>query len=126
MTGVTGVTGPGGAQAIDRRIGRLLIVITDVAVVLLVIGLALMVLDGIGPLSGGPRLDPGSLLADLAALKPAAFLWLGILAVIATPVSRVVVAAFGYARRGDRAMVAISVAILVVIALAVASGVMAG
>ena len=123
---MTGVTGPGGAEAFDRRIGRLLIVITNVAVVLLVVGLALMVLHGIGPLTGGPRFDPGSLPADLVTLKPSAFLWLGILAVIATPVSRVVVAAFGYARRGDRAMVALSLAILVVIVLAVASGLVTG
>jgi uncharacterized membrane protein len=116
------VNGPGGAKDFDRRIGRLLIIITDVAMVLLVVGLSLMVRDGIGPLTGGPRLDPGSLPADLLALKPSAFLWLGILAVIVTPVSRVVVAAFGYARRGDRAMVAISLAILVVIVTAIASG----
>jgi uncharacterized membrane protein len=103
-----------------------LIVITTVAVALLVVGLLLMILDGIGPLTGGPRLDLGSLPADLAALRPAAFLWLGILAVIATPVSRVVVAAFGFARRGDRPMVAISVAVLVVIATAIASGLATG
>jgi uncharacterized membrane protein len=120
------MTGPGGVDDIDRRIGRLLISITDIAVVLLVVGLLLMVLDGIGPLTGGPRLDPGSLPADLVALKPSAFLWLGILAVIATPVSRVVVAAFGYARRGDRAMFAISLAILVVIVIAIASGLVTG
>jgi uncharacterized membrane protein len=120
------VTGLGGAKDVDRRLGRLLIVVTDVAVVLLVVGLFLMVLDRIGPLSGGPRLDPGSLPADLLALKPSAFLWLGILVVLATPVSRVIVAAFAYARRGDRAMVAISVAILLVIVSAIASGLLTG
>jgi uncharacterized membrane protein len=120
------VTGFGGAKDVDRRLGRLLIVVTDVAVVLLVVGLFLMVLDRIGPLSGGPRLDPGSLPADLLALKPSAFLWLGILVVLATPVSRVIVAAFAYARRGDRAMVAISVAILVVIVSAITSGLLTG
>jgi uncharacterized membrane protein len=120
------VTGRGGAGDFDRRIGRLLIVTTDIAVVLLVVGLLLMVLHGIGPLTGGPRLDPRSLVADLVALEPSAFLWLGILAVIATPVSRVVVAAFGYARRGDRAMVAISLAVLVVVVTAIASGLVTG
>jgi uncharacterized membrane protein len=120
------VTGIAGALNVDRRLGRLLIVVTDVAVVLLVVGLLLMVLDRIGPLTGGPRLDPASLPTDLLALKPAAFLWLGILAVIATPISRVVVAAFAFARRGDRAMVAISLAILVVIAAAIASGLVTG
>ena len=120
------MTGPGVAKDFDRRIGRMLIILTDLAVIFLVVGLCLMVLDGIGPLTGGPPLDLGSLPADLVALEPAAFLWLGILAVIATPVSRVVVAAVGYARRGDRAMVAISIAILVVVLIAIASGVLAG
>ena len=120
------MTGLGDAQDVDRRLGRLLIVITDVAVVLLVVGLFLMILDRIGPLTGGPPLDPGSLPADLLALKPAAFLWLGILVVIATPVSRVIVAGSAYARRGDRAMVAISLAILVVIVLAITSGLLTG
>ena len=120
------MTGPGGTKDFDRQIGRMLIIITDLAVVFLVVGLFLMVLNGIGPLTGGPQLDPRSLPADLVARKPAAFLWLGILAVIATPVSRVVVAAFGYARRGDRAMVAISIAILVVVLVAVASGLLTG
>ena len=109
------------ARAFDRRIGRLLIVVTYVAVVLLTIGVVLLIAAGISPLSGGPQLDVGRLAADLVALNPAAFLWLGILAVIATPVSRVIAAAVGFARLGDRWMVGVAVAILVVIALGVVS-----
>ena len=60
------------------------------------------------------------------ALAPAAFLWLGILAVIATPISRVVAAAIGYARFGDRWMVGVAVAILAVIAVGIASALAAG
>jgi len=110
----------------DRFIGRLLIVVTYIAVVLLSIGVALLLAAGISPLAGGPRLDLGHLIADLAALAPAAFLWLGILAVIATPISRVVAAAVGFARLGDRLMVGVAVAILVVIALGVATALAAG
>jgi uncharacterized membrane protein len=113
---------PGGhGREFDRFIGRLLIAVTYLAVALLTVGVVLLFANGISPLAGGPPLDLGRLVADVAALVPAAFLWLGILAVIATPLSRVVAAAVGFARLGDRFMVAVSVAILVVIALGVVS-----
>ena len=110
----------------DRFIGRLLIGVTYVAVVLLSIGVVLLFADGISPMSGGPPLDLQDLAADLMALAPAAFLWLGILAVIATPLSRVIAAAIGFARLGDRGMVAVSLGILVVIALGVVTALAAG
>ncbi len=125
MTRVPGPT-PGRGREFDRFIGRLLIAVTYVAVGLLSVGVVLMLAAGISPLAGGPPLDLGSILADLAALAPEAFLWLGILAVIATPISRVIVAAIGFARLGDRWMVAISLGILAVIALAIASALAAG
>jgi len=110
----------------DRFIGRLLIVVTYIAVGLLSVGVALLLAAGISPLAGGPPLDIGRLLVDVGALAPAAFLWLGILAVIATPLSRVVAAAIGFARLGDRWMVGVALAILAVIALGIVSAVAAG
>ncbi len=110
----------------DQIIGRLLVVVTYLAVGLLSAGVVLMLAAGISPLAGGPPLDPGRMVADLGALTPAAFLWLGILAVIVTPISRVVVAAIGFGRLGDRWMVGVAVGILAVIALAIASAVAAG
>jgi uncharacterized membrane protein len=123
---VTGVPDPGGAdrgREFDRLIGRLLIAVTYVAVGLLSVGVVLLLTAGISPLAGGPQLDPGSVLADLGSLAPAAFLWLGILAVIATPISRVIVAAIGFARLGDRWLVGVGLGILVVIALGIVSGI---
>lgn len=110
----------------ERTIGRLLIGLTYLATALLVVGVLLMLASGISPLSGGPRLDPGSLPIDLVTLTPSGFLWLGLLAVIATPISRVVAAAIAYARAGERGMVGVSVAILVVIAIAIVSAVAGG
>jgi uncharacterized membrane protein len=107
----------------DRFIGWLLIVVTYIAVALLSVGVVLLLAAGVSPLAGGPPLDIGHLVGDLAALAPAAFLWLGILAVMATPLSRVIAAAVGYARLGDRWMVAIAVAILSVIALSIVAAV---
>lgn len=109
----------------ERTLGRLLIGLTYVATALLVVGVLLMLASGISPLSGGPQLDPASLPIDLATLTPAGFLWLGLLAVIAAPIGRVMAAGIGFARTGERGLVAVAVAILVVIAAAIGTGVAA-
>lgn len=111
------------ALAIDaeRRIGRVLIAITYLSVALLIIGVGLLLGAGISPVSGGPGLDLTTIGSEVVALGPAGFLWLGLLAVIAAPISRVVLAAVAYARSDDWQMVAISVAILAIIAVGVAT-----
>ncbi|MBI3749874.1 MAG: DUF1634 domain-containing protein [Chloroflexi bacterium] len=119
------MTGParGGAFQAERLIGRLLTGITYVSVGLLVIGVLLLMATGTSPTSGGPRFDPGRLLPDVLSLRPAGFLWLGLVAVIAAPVSRVTVALLSYVRARDWLMAGVSTAILVVIAIAVGSAV---
>jgi uncharacterized membrane protein len=107
----------------EGAIGRLLIALTYVAVVLLAIGVGALFVRGISPLSGGPLFDPGRLVGDIVGLAPEGFLWLGLLAVIAAPVARVIAAAIGYARTGDRSMVLIALAILAVLAASVITAV---
>lgn len=119
---MTGTARAGALQA-ERLIGRLLTAITYVSVGLLVLGVVLLMAAGTSPTSGGPGMDPGRLLPDVLALRPAGFLWLGLVAVIAAPVSRVTVALAAYARDQDWLMVGISAAILTVIAIAVGSAV---
>ena len=111
----------GRALATDRRIGRLLIAITYLSVGLLAVGVGLMVVNAISPTSGGPRLDLATLGTQLLAFDPAGFLWIGLLAVIAAPIGRVIVAAVAYVREADWLMVGVSVAILIVIAIGVLS-----
>jgi uncharacterized membrane protein len=103
----------------ERLIGRLLIALTYVSVAFLVVGVGLMAEAGISPISGGPALDPATLGGAIVALDPAGFLWLGLLAVVSTPISQVLVAGFSYARSGDRAMVGIAVTILAIIVVGV-------
>jgi uncharacterized membrane protein len=110
----------------DRAIGRLLIALTYVGTGLLVVGVLLMVANGIPPSSGGPNLDLASLPGDIVALRPAGFLWLGLLAVLATPITRVIAAAVGFWLAGDRQMVVVAVATLVVICVAIGSAVAFG
>ena len=107
--------------AAERVIGRLLIAVTYVAVGLLSIGVVLMIANGISPLSAGPGLDLATLSAQLLAGEPAAFLWLGIIAVVATPIGRVIVAAVSFAREAEWLMVGIALGILAIIAVGVAS-----
>ena len=107
--------------AAERLIGRILIALTYLSVALLVVGVGLMLGAGISPVAGGPGLDLATLGAQVVALGPGGFLWLGLLAVIAAPISRVAVAGFAYAREGDWPMVGIAVGILSIIIIGVAT-----
>jgi uncharacterized membrane protein len=134
--GASGGAAPGGAASgtagtapagVEARIARLLTVGTRIAVGLLAVGSVLLVAAGISPLaSSWPPFDPASLPADLLALRPEGFLWLGLLVTIATPLLRVTAATLGFARAGERRMVVLGIAVLVVIFLAVVAGVAAG
>jgi uncharacterized membrane protein len=108
----------GGAE---REIGRLLIAVTYVSVGLLTVGVALLLAAGISPVAGGPGLDPSAIASEVVALDPVGFLWLGLLAVISAPISRVILAAIAYARSDDWQMVAVAIGILAIIAIGVAT-----
>jgi uncharacterized membrane protein len=112
---------PALGPVVERRLGRLLIVVTYAAVGVLVAGVLLLLAAGVSPLDGGPALEVASLGRLLVGLDPAGFLWLGLLVVIATPITRVILAGAAYLRDGDWSMVAISLVILAVIALGVAT-----
>jgi uncharacterized membrane protein len=120
-------TQPGPPLASDERldieplIGRLLVLMTYVSVALLVVGVALMLIDGISPLDAAPAFDPATIVADITSLRPVGFLWLGLIVVVLTPIVRVVVAGLGYARDREWVMVLVAIGILSVIAIGVAS-----
>jgi uncharacterized membrane protein len=108
-----------GPPRLEQSIARLLTIGTYASIGLLAIGVVLMAMGGIAPLSGGPAFDAGRLVPDLLALRPDGFLWLGLIVVVATPAGRVIASLIGYARRGERTMVAIAGLILAVIGLSV-------
>lgn len=103
----------------ERQIGRLIVRITYLAVALLGVGVVSMVVTGVSPLDAVPTLDAAGLIAAIGGLRPEGVLWLGLMAVITTPIIRVLAAAFAYARGAEWRMVAISIAILAVIATGV-------
>jgi uncharacterized membrane protein len=104
---------------LERSISRLLTGGTYLAIALLAIGFGLMLVNGISPLDPAPPFDVRQIPADILALRPTGFLSLGLIVVVATPSSRVIAALVGYARTGERQMVMVASAILVVIAISV-------
>lgn len=110
---------PTGSQDLELTIARLLTIGTYVSVVLLAVGLAGMILAGVSPYAAPPQLDPARILPDLLAGRPEAFLWLGLIAAIATPTARVLTALAGFVRDREWPMAAVSLAILGVITLSV-------
>ncbi len=112
-----------GSGRLEAGVARLLRFGTYTAIALIAIGVILMLATGRSPLDVAPPFDPARVIADLLAARPAGFLWSGLLVVLATPAARVVLAAVGYARAGDRAMAAIAILVLVVIAAGVALGI---
>jgi uncharacterized membrane protein len=107
---------------LDQTIGRLLTIGTNIAVLLLAVGCVLLFAGQLDPMAGGPPLEPGLIVDDITHLRPAGFMWLGLLALLATPILRVVVSLIGFERRGERTMVIVSSLILVVLAASVVIG----
>ena len=103
------------------RVARFLGAGTLAVVALVAAGVVLMLVTGRAPLqqSGAP-LDIGRLPADLAALRPEAFLWPALLLTIALPVGRLALAMVGYAGSADRRLPLVAAAALGVLALSVA------
>ena len=99
---------------------------TYLSIGLVGLGTVLLLAGGTSPTAGGPPLSVSTLLADLAALRPAGFLWVGILGVLSTPALRVLRALIGFWRRGERTMAFVSIAILLVVAVGVFFGLLTG
>jgi len=116
------VSGPDARPPLETSVARVLKAGTYAAIALVALGVLIMAIDGRTPLDVAPALDPGRLLADIVALRPAGFLWLGVLVILATPPARVLVALIGYLRSGEREMALVAVLILMVIALGVVAG----
>jgi uncharacterized membrane protein len=122
-SGQSGPSGPSGG--LEVALAHVLQLGTYVSIALVATGSVLLLAGGQSPIEGGPKLELASLPADVLALRPAGFLWLGILGVLATPGLRVVRALLGFARRGETRMAATSAIVLGVIAIGVFVGVTA-
>jgi uncharacterized membrane protein len=114
------------ANALEAAIGRLLVIGTWFAMMLILAGVLLMLANGVDPLAHGaiPSFDPASVPADIVALRPEGFLWTGIALILALPVGRVAVAGLGFlaARDGRLALVSFLVLLVVITSIVAAIG----
>jgi len=124
MTGtpMPSATGRSGRD-LERSVARLLTGGTYLSIGLMAVGVVLMLVDGVSPLAVAPPFDPSTIPADILALRPVGFLWLGLLVILATPLARVAASGIGFAAAGERRMALVAVAILAVIAVGVFLGV---
>jgi uncharacterized membrane protein len=111
---------------LESALARVLQAGTYLAIALIATGVILLIVGGGSPLDPGPPLRLETLLADLGALKPAAFLWLGVLTVVATPGLRVAGALIGFWRGGERTMALVALLILIVVGIGVVAGLVTG
>ncbi len=112
---------------LDRFVARLLTAGTYLSVAILAIGIVLMLGNGISPVdTGAAPFRAEEIPRAVARLEPDGFLWLGLVAVLATPATRVLASLVGYVREGDRRMAIIAVGILAVIATGVLIAVVTG
>ena len=109
------------AYAIESLVARILVVGTWVAVGLILIGVLGMIASGIDPMAHPPvpAFDLAAIPGDLVALRPAGFIWTGILVVMALPIGRVVVAGAGFFAAGERRLALISALVILVVGLSI-------
>jgi uncharacterized membrane protein len=114
---------PGGLEA---ALARVLQAGTYASMALIALGTALFLGGGGSPMEAGPPLRLATLASDLATGRASAFLWLGVIGVVATPMLRVVGALVGFARAGEWRMVGVAIAIVVVVCIGIAAGLVTG
>ena len=120
------VTPPVTTSSLEMALARVLQIGTLVSMAFVAVGTLLFIASGGSPLDPGPPLDLARLPGALAAGRPTAFLWLGVLGILGTPALRVVGALVGFARGGEWRMVGIAAAIIVVVGLGIVAGLLTG
>ncbi len=112
---------------IERRLASILGVGVAIAVALMGFGFVLLLASGRSPLeTPWPPFDLSRLAADLRALRPEGFIWLGLLVAIATPLLRVIASVTGFIATGERRMAGLGVVVLIVLLVAVLTALAAG
>jgi uncharacterized membrane protein len=84
-------------------VSRVLLYGVSLSVAILSVGMVLLVWrDGGGVPTGPVRLPIHGLGSELVQADPLAILWLGLLVLVLTPLSRVLLSVIAYASQGDR------------------------
>jgi uncharacterized membrane protein len=113
------------ALALESTIARILVIGTYAAIGLVLLGVLGMLLTGVDPLAHGapPAFDIALVPAELLALEPQGFLWLGLVLVMGLPIGRVIVAGVGFIAARDGRLALVSLAVLLVVTASVLAAV---
>jgi len=105
------------AWRLESIISRLLVAGTYLAMALILAGVLLTLAAGIDPLAHetAPAFELAAIPSQIAAGDPLGFLWLGLVAVLALPLGRVVVAGVGFLAARDLRLALVSLAVLLVV-----------
>ena len=104
------------AYRLESRVSRLLVIGTYLAIGIVLVGVVGLLASGVDPLAlAPPPFDLRQIPADIAAGKPEGFLWLGLVAVLALPLGRVIVAGLGFLAARDTRLALVSLAVLLVV-----------
>jgi uncharacterized membrane protein len=112
------------AYRLESTISRLLVAGTYLAMALILVGVVMMIAQGVDPL--GPTVPPFDLAAipsQIAAGNPLGFLWLGLVTVLALPLGRVTVAGVGFLAARDMRLALVSLAVLLVVLGSIAAAI---
>jgi uncharacterized membrane protein len=106
---------------INQVVGRVLAAGVYTTSALFLMGMILLLVHGGSGVSGASYSFSGitEFITRLIHLDPIPFLVLGTVALIATPILRVVISIFAFAREGDRTYVGITVIVAAIIGLSV-------
>ena len=109
------------AARLETAIAHLLTWGTRLAIGLVLLGVAGMAIAGVDPMAPGaqPAFSLARIPADIAALRPAGFLWAGLTMVVALPLGRVLVSGAGFLAAGDHRLAVVSLLVIAVIAVSV-------
>lgn len=105
---------------LNKRVARVLRVGAVTSTVLIVVGLAMLLVNHSEDV--GAALSLTKLLSSIAGVQPAAFLTMGILAMIITPIARVFVLVAGFHSHKDTAFVIIGSVVLGILLLSIILG----
>ena len=120
MAGVS----PGASSHLAASVQRVLRIGILAAALLLAIGLALLIARGLPPLAAAPsHVSLEGLPGGLASGQGRAFVLLGVMVLLLTPLARVVLSVATFAREGDRDFTIITVFVLAILITSLALGV---
>ncbi len=108
------------ALALNRRVAKVLRVGSVISAAFIVIGLAMLLVNRSQDV--GAAFSLGRLVSSISQIKPGAFLTLGILAMIVTPIARVFILVGGFYSHKDTKFVIIGSVVLGILLLSIILG----